>query len=99
MIAMFSSFYFWLSFQEYIVRVQRGPLAENSWTIRKRYSDFVTLDTELHISNIELVLPPKKVFGNMGREFVAERQSGLQVNKLFSFSSLYFLFIVNLFII
>ncbi|CAE1331348.1 PXK [Acanthosepion pharaonis] len=66
------------SHTEYIVRVQRGPLPENNWTIRKRYSDFVTLDTELHISNVSLVMPPKKVFGNMGREFVAERQSGLQ---------------------
>lgn len=66
------------SHTEYIVRVQRGPLSENNWTIRKRYSDFVTLDTELHISNVSLVMPPKKVFGNMGREFVAERQSGLQ---------------------
>ena len=27
---------------------------------------------------MELPLPPKKVFGNMGREFIAERQQSLQ---------------------
>lgn len=54
------------SHTEYIVRVQRGPLSENNWTIRKRYSDFVTLDTELHISNVSLVMPPKKSFWQYG---------------------------------
>ncbi|CAI9714841.1 domain-containing kinase isoform X1 [Octopus vulgaris] len=63
---------------EYIVRVQRGAVVENNWTIKKRYSDFVALDAELHMSNIELAIPPKKMFGNMEREFVAERQLGLQ---------------------
>ena len=45
----------------------------------KRYSDFTALDTEIKISNIDAPLPPKKVFGNFDREFVAERQQGLQV--------------------
>ncbi|XP_055999127.1 PX domain-containing protein kinase-like protein isoform X2 [Ostrea edulis] len=63
---------------KYCVKVQRGPIPENSWTVDKRYNDFVALDGELKISNIELQLPPKKVFGNFGREFIAERQQGLQ---------------------
>ena len=54
-------------------------MPENSWLERKRYSDFANLDAELRISNIDLPLPPKKVFGNLSREFVAERQQGLQV--------------------
>ncbi|XP_069101211.1 PX domain-containing protein kinase-like protein isoform X1 [Argopecten irradians] len=62
----------------YTVHVQRGPKPENSWTLTKRYSDFAALDAQLKISNIEITLPPKKVFGNFSREFVAERQQGLQ---------------------
>ncbi|XP_071155726.1 PX domain-containing protein kinase-like protein isoform X1 [Mytilus edulis] len=62
----------------YSVRIQYGPKPENSWTLQKRYSDFVALDTELKIANIDVQLPPKKVFGNFDREFVAERQQGLQ---------------------
>ena len=54
-------------------------MPENSWTVTKRYSDFVSLDAALKPSGIELPLPPKKVFGNMEREFIAERQIGLQV--------------------
>ncbi|XP_062593709.1 PX domain-containing protein kinase-like protein isoform X1 [Saccostrea cucullata] len=63
---------------KYCVKVQRGPIPEHSWTVDKRYNDFVALDGELRISNIELQLPPKKVFGNFDREFIAERQQGLQ---------------------
>ncbi|XP_064607399.1 PX domain-containing protein kinase-like protein isoform X2 [Liolophura sinensis] len=71
---------------EYIIRVQRGPVPENSWTIQKRYSDFVKLDEELKFANLEFQLPPKKVFGNKEREFIAERQHGLQnfMNQLLS---------------
>ena len=61
--------------------MQRGPVPENSWTVTKRYSDFVALDAALKPSGIELPLPPKKVFGNMEREFIAERQIGLQVES------------------
>ncbi|XP_055883753.1 PX domain-containing protein kinase-like protein isoform X2 [Biomphalaria glabrata] len=64
---------------EYIVRVQRGPLRDHSWQITKRYSDFEKLDAQLRITNVELPLPPKKVFGNFDRDFIAERQNGLQV--------------------
>ena len=74
-------------FQEYVLRVQRGPVAENNWTVARRYNDFANLDTALRPSGIELPLPPKKVFGNMEREFIAERQQGLQVGIL----SLFFL--------
>ena len=65
--------------QEYVLRIQRGPVAEKNWTITKRYNDFVTLDSQLKLAGFDLTLPPKKVFGNMEREFIAERQHGLQV--------------------
>ena len=68
-----------LYFQEYVVRVQRGATAENSWLITRRYNDFVTLAGLLRQSNNDLPLPPKRMFGNMDREFIAERQQGLQV--------------------
>lgn len=76
--------------QEYVIRVQRGPLKENSWQIIRRYSDFVNLDAQLKISQIELPLPPKKVFGNFDRDFIAVRQNGLQVSMHFQ------LFLTNL---
>ncbi|XP_062356845.1 PX domain-containing protein kinase-like protein isoform X5 [Cinclus cinclus] len=50
------------SHTEYIIRVQRGVSTENSW----------------QISTLSLPLPPKKLIGNMEREFIAERQKGLQ---------------------
>ncbi|XP_078677609.1 PX domain-containing protein kinase-like protein isoform X2 [Branchiostoma floridae x Branchiostoma belcheri] len=64
---------------DYVIRVQRGPLAENSWQINRRYSDFAALNTALQMGGLDLNLPPKKIFGNMEREFIAERQQGLQV--------------------
>ncbi|XP_051873189.1 PX domain-containing protein kinase-like protein isoform X2 [Pristis pectinata] len=66
------------SHTEYIIRVQRGVSAENSWQIIRRYSDFDVLNTSLQISGLILPLPPKKLIGNMDREFIAERQRGLQ---------------------
>ncbi|BFZ08585.1 hypothetical protein BsWGS_11624 [Bradybaena similaris] len=63
---------------EYIIRVQRGPLRDHSWQIKKRYSDFEKLDSQLKFTNADLSLPPKKVFGNFDRDFIAERQNGLQ---------------------
>ncbi|KAL1007830.1 hypothetical protein UPYG_G00092200 [Umbra pygmaea] len=66
------------SHTEYIIRVQRGVSTENSWQIIRRYSDFDMLNTSLLISGISLPLPPKKLLGNMDREFIAERQRGLQ---------------------
>uniref|UniRef100_A0AAY4BYW6 PX domain containing serine/threonine kinase n=1 Tax=Denticeps clupeoides TaxID=299321 RepID=A0AAY4BYW6_9TELE len=66
------------SHTEYIIRVQRGVSSENSWQIIRRYSDFDMLNNSLLISGIVLPLPPKKLLGNMDREFIAERQKGLQ---------------------
>ncbi|KAH9512832.1 hypothetical protein Btru_036707 [Bulinus truncatus] len=63
---------------EYIIRVQRGPLRDHSWQVTKRYSDFEKLDAQLRVTSIDLPLPPKKVFGNFDRDFIAERQNGLQ---------------------
>lgn len=63
---------------DYVIRVQRGPNPEKNWQIHRRYSDFVALHEQLKSSNLELPLPPKKIFGNMEREFVADRQMALQ---------------------
>ncbi|XP_030874589.1 PX domain-containing protein kinase-like protein [Leptonychotes weddellii] len=63
---------------EYIIRVQRGISVENSWQIVRRYSDFDLLNNSLQIAGLSLPLPPKKLIGNMDREFIAERQKGLQ---------------------
>ncbi|XP_057625316.1 PX domain-containing protein kinase-like protein isoform X11 [Chionomys nivalis] len=66
------------SHTEYIIRVQRGISTENSWQIVRRYSDFDLLNNSLQIAGLSLPLPPKKLIGNMDREFIAERQRGLQ---------------------
>ncbi|XP_058144206.1 PX domain-containing protein kinase-like protein isoform X3 [Dasypus novemcinctus] len=66
------------SHTEYIIRVQRGISVENSWQIVRRYSDFDLLNNSLQITGLSLPLPPKKLIGNMDREFIAERQKGLQ---------------------
>ncbi|GAB0093622.1 PX domain-containing protein kinase-like protein [Sergentomyia squamirostris] len=63
---------------EYVLRVQRGPLSENSWRLLRRYNDFVHLDKCLQISGIELPLPGKKIIGNMHPEFIAQRRLALQ---------------------
>ncbi|XP_066554321.1 PX domain-containing protein kinase-like protein isoform X2 [Amia ocellicauda] len=66
------------SHTEYIIRVQRGVSQENSWQVIRRYSDFDMLNNSLLVSGLNLPLPPKKLIGNMDREFIAERQKGLQ---------------------
>ncbi|XP_064422314.1 PX domain-containing protein kinase-like protein [Latimeria chalumnae] len=66
------------SHTEYIIRVQRGVSSESSWQVIRRYSDFDMLNNSLQISGQSLPLPPKKLIGNMDREFIAERQKGLQ---------------------
>ncbi|XP_061642281.1 PX domain-containing protein kinase-like protein isoform X3 [Phyllopteryx taeniolatus] len=66
------------SHTEYIIRVQRGVSSENSWQVIRRYSDFDVLNNSLMVCGVSLPLPPKKLIGNMDREFVAERQRGLQ---------------------
>ncbi|XP_041460484.1 PX domain-containing protein kinase-like protein isoform X2 [Lytechinus variegatus] len=88
------------SHTDYVIRVQRGPNPENSWQINRRYSDFVTLHDGLKVSGMELGLPPKKVFGNMEREFIAERQQALQayLNRLLSHQLLLSCFLVKRFL-
>uniref|UniRef100_G3NIM5 PX domain containing serine/threonine kinase n=1 Tax=Gasterosteus aculeatus aculeatus TaxID=481459 RepID=G3NIM5_GASAC len=49
-----------------------------SHTVIRRYSDFDVLNSSLMVCGISLPLPPKKLIGNMDREFIAERQRGLQ---------------------
>lgn len=66
------------SHTEYIIRVQRGVSTDNSWQVIRRYSDFDALNTGLMACGVALPLPPKKLIGNMDREFIAERQRGLQ---------------------
>ena len=66
-------------FKVYIIKVQRGIDSKYSWVIKKRYNEFNELHTELKQANYELPMPPKKVFGNMKREFLSTRQIGLQV--------------------
>ena len=56
-------------------------MKDNSWQVIKRYSDFEKLHDQLKSARIDLPLPPKKAFGNFDRDFIAERQTGLQVNK------------------
>jgi len=63
----------------YIIKVTRGFDTKYSWEIRKRYSEFDELNSQLKLFNYELPLPPKKAFGNMKREFLSTRQIGLQV--------------------
>lgn len=70
-------------FQEYILRVQRGPLKENKWNVSRRYRDFAALHAGLLQANIELPIPPKKLIGNMQPAFIAERQIALQVCYFF----------------
>lgn len=64
---------------EYVLRVQRGPLKDNSWHVSHRYSDFAELNTRFQQAGIELPLPPKKFFGNMQPSFIAERHKALQI--------------------
>ncbi|XP_054640211.1 PX domain-containing protein kinase-like protein isoform X2 [Dunckerocampus dactyliophorus] len=66
------------SHTEYIIRVQRGVSSENSWQVVRRYSDFDALNNSLMVCGVSLPLPPKKLIGNRDREFIAERQRGLQ---------------------
>lgn len=67
--------------QEFVIRVQRGPLPDKSWRVYKRYNDFLKLHAQLQVSGIPLPLPPKKIIGNMDPNFIAERQKQLQVLK------------------
>ncbi|XP_037917304.1 PX domain-containing protein kinase-like protein isoform X1 [Hermetia illucens] len=63
---------------EYVLRLQRGPYADTTWKVLRRYNDFVQLNKSLSPSGISLPLPGKKVIGNMRPDFIAERRQGLQ---------------------
>uniref|UniRef100_A0A8C6NXZ1 PX domain containing serine/threonine kinase like n=1 Tax=Nothobranchius furzeri TaxID=105023 RepID=A0A8C6NXZ1_NOTFU len=58
--------------QSHTVSLYRNP------PVIRRYSDFDILNSSLMVCSISLPLPPKKLIGNMDREFIAERQKGLQ---------------------
>uniref|UniRef100_A0A8D3DAL5 PX domain containing serine/threonine kinase n=1 Tax=Scophthalmus maximus TaxID=52904 RepID=A0A8D3DAL5_SCOMX len=53
-------------------------LQSHTVSVIRRYSDFDVLNSSLMVCGISLPLPPKKLIGNMDREFIAERQRGLQ---------------------
>lgn len=61
----------------YIISVHVG---ETSWTVRRRYKQFVELHNKLVSAHgvAEDVLPPKKMFGNRDEEFIKIRQIKLQ---------------------
>uniref|UniRef100_A0A673AFF8 PX domain containing serine/threonine kinase n=1 Tax=Sphaeramia orbicularis TaxID=375764 RepID=A0A673AFF8_9TELE len=59
-------------------RTEQNKDCDLSGVIR-RYSDFDVLNSSLLVSLLHLPLPPKKLIGNMDREFIAERQRGLQL--------------------
>uniref|UniRef100_A0A0A9WWP1 PX domain-containing protein kinase-like protein n=1 Tax=Lygus hesperus TaxID=30085 RepID=A0A0A9WWP1_LYGHE len=63
---------------EYVIRVHRGFDCENSWHVHRRYNDFLALHKELSVAGVSLPLPPKKMIGNMDREFILQRLDGLQ---------------------
>ncbi|CAB0041939.1 unnamed protein product [Trichogramma brassicae] len=63
---------------EYVIKVQRGPLPDNSWRVNRRYNDFIQLHAVLSTSGLQLPLPPKKIIGNMDPEFIVQRQAALQ---------------------
>ncbi|XP_062522421.1 PX domain-containing protein kinase-like protein [Corticium candelabrum] len=63
----------------YEIRVWRGVRKmTDSWTVSRRYSDFDALHAALQLADVDLHLPPKKVFGNKDRMFVIERQRQLE---------------------
>ncbi|XP_075217096.1 PX domain-containing protein kinase-like protein [Lycorma delicatula] len=63
---------------EYVIKVCKGCGNDKCWKVYKRYNDFVALHHALQASSLNLPLPPKKYINNLDREFIAERQAGLQ---------------------
>ncbi|KAM7344335.1 PX domain-containing protein kinase-like protein isoform 2-T2 [Cochliomyia hominivorax] len=64
---------------EYLLRLQRGIIKQQTWRILRRYNDFAELHKCLSISGLELPLPGKRLFGNMRPDFIAERRQALQI--------------------
>ena len=73
--------------QEYSLECRRqyGFLSESTklWTVSKRFSDFVLLDTSLGQagSQLQLNLPKKKMMGNMGNTDI-QIQNSILYNTL-----------------
>ncbi|CAG0897351.1 unnamed protein product [Darwinula stevensoni] len=61
---------------EYMIRVEQCP--GDTWTVTRRYRDFLRLRQSLNVSNVPLILPPKKLIGNLDQDFLLERQKALQ---------------------
>lgn len=59
--------------------MQRGYDKSKTWTVFKRYKEFVAFDKELRASSFDIRLPPKKFIGNLNRPFIMQRQNQLQV--------------------
>ncbi|XP_077293968.1 PX domain-containing protein kinase-like protein isoform X2 [Arctopsyche grandis] len=63
---------------EYCIKVQRGAVKNDSWSVSRRYNEFASLNAALHVENF----PPKKIIGNMQPEFIAKRRNALQVSNI-----------------
>ena len=64
----------------YTIRVDRQQ-EEESWTVDRRYRDFVALRKAVlscFSGSLRIPLPPKKILGNLDVMFVAQRLNGLQ---------------------
>lgn len=65
--------------QEYVIRVQRGPYPDSTWHVSKRYNDFFALHNAVVVpAGVQLVLPKKRLLGNMDHQFIAERRTALE---------------------
>lgn len=51
---------------------------ENGGCDKPAYTVCLTRSLSVQVCGIGLLLPPKKLIGNMDRDFIAERQRGLQ---------------------
>lgn len=70
---------FFILLKEYLLRLRRGYVKQQTWRILRRYNDFVDLQKCLSIAGIDLPFPGKRFFGNMRPEFIAERRQALQL--------------------
>jgi len=63
------------SYTEYIVVCAQGV---SRWEVRKRYSEFQQLHTDLKArGRVDAQLPPKKLFGKLSDAVISKRQDGL----------------------
>lgn len=73
-----------LSFQEYVLQIERIYDPDARWQILRRYNDFVALHRSLCIAADCPALPEKKFIGNKRPDFIAQRRIELQeyINKV-----------------